>query len=95
MYLSKMQIKGYRLFNETTEITFNKGLNLLVGENGCGKSTIIDAIRTLLNEDEYSRYGIVSEDFYSSIDKTNQADRILIKGEFSDLSEDKKIEQTK
>jgi putative ATP-dependent endonuclease of the OLD family len=92
MYLSKLQIKGYRIFNETTEITFGKGLNLLVGENGCGKSTIIDAIRTLLNEDEYSRNGIVSEDFYSSIDKTNQADRILIKGRFSDLSEDKKIE---
>lgn len=92
MYLSKLQIKNYRIFNETTVITFNKGLNLLVGENGCGKSTIIDAIRTLLNEDEYSRNGIVSEDFYSSIDKTNQADRILIKGIFSDLSEDKKVE---
>lgn len=92
MYLSNLKIQGYRIFNESTEIIFNKGLNLLVGENGCGKSTIIDAIRTLLNEDEYSRTGIIAEDFYSSMDKTLQADRILIKGRFSDLSEEKKIE---
>lgn len=92
MHLSNIKIKGYRIFNESIEVIFNKGLNVLVGENGCGKSSIIDAIRTLLNEDEYSRNGIVEEDFYSSIDKKNQADKILIKGRFSELSEDKKVE---
>lgn len=92
MYLSNIKIKGYRIFNESTVITFNKGLNVLVGENGCGKSSIIDAIRTLLNEDEYSRHGIGEEDFFSSIDNKIQADKILIKGRFSDLSEDKKVE---
>ena len=30
----------------------------LIGCNGCGKSTVIDAIRLLLNEDEYARSGI-------------------------------------
>lgn len=92
MYLSNIKIKGYRIFNESVEVIFNKGLNVLVGENGCGKSSIIDAIRTLLNEDEYSRNGIIEEDFYSSIDKMTRADKILIKGRFSELSEDKKVE---
>ncbi len=69
-----------------------KGLNVLVGENGCGKSTVIDAIRLLLNEDEYARSGISEEDFYSSVDKKEWADTISIKGRFSDLSEEKKVE---
>ncbi|MFQ9314456.1 MAG: ATP-dependent nuclease [Clostridium perfringens] len=92
MYLSEIKIEGYRVFNDRTTITLNKGLNLLVGENGSGKSTIIDAIRLLLSEDEYSRNGINEEDFYSSKDKTVQAGKISIKGKFSDLSEDKKVD---
>ena len=92
MYLSEIKIEGYRIFDESITITFNKGLNLLVGENGSGKSTIIDAIRLLLNEDEYSRNGINEEDFYSSMDKKVQSEKISIKGKFTDLSEDKKIE---
>ena len=67
-------------------------MNVLVGENGCGKSTVIDAIRLLLNEDEYARSGISEEDFYSSVDKKEWADTISIKGRFSDLSEEKKVE---
>ena len=92
MYLSEITIEGYRVFDESKTINFNKGLNLLVGENGSGKSTIIDAIRLLLNEDEHSRSGINEEDFYSSIDKTVQSEKISIKGKFTDLSEDKKID---
>lgn len=92
MYLSEIKIEGYRVFNDRTTITLNKGLNLLVGENGSGKSTIIDAIRLLLSEDEYSRNGINEEDFYSSKDKKLQSEKISIKGKFADLSEDKRVE---
>ncbi|MCI1580604.1 MAG: AAA family ATPase [Clostridium beijerinckii] len=92
MYLSEIKIEGYRIFNKTAIISLNKGLNLFVGENGCGKSSVIDAIRLLLNEDEYSRNGINDEEFYSSIDKKVRAEKISIKGKFADLSEEKKIE---
>ena len=87
-----MKIEGYRLFKEKKLIQFNKGLNVLVGENGCGKSTVIDAIRLLLNEDEYSRLGTADEDFYSSSDRKEIVDNISIKGVFADLSEEKKVE---
>lgn len=92
MYLSDVEIEGYRLFRDKQVLSLKKGLNVLVGENGCGKSTVIDAIRLLLNEDEYARSGISEEDFYSSLDKKERAENIFIKGRFSDLSEDKKIE---
>ena len=92
MYLSDIKFEGFRLFKEKQILHLRKGLNVLVGENGCGKSTVIDAIRLLLNEDEYARNGISEEDFFSSVDKKEWVDNISIKGRFSDLSEDKKIE---
>lgn len=48
MYLSQLKIKGYKTFNEKISIKFNEGLTIFVGENGSGKTTIIDAIRLLL-----------------------------------------------
>lgn len=96
MYLSKISIQNFRMFSNTTDVTFNKGLNLLVGENGCGKSTIIDAIRVLLNESEYSRRGITSKDFYNSYNQktpaTSDCIYIHISGAFSELSEGQKVE---
>lgn len=53
MYLSKLSMQNFRMFSDKTEVKFSKGLNLLVGENGCGKSTVIDAIRVLLSESEF------------------------------------------
>lgn len=94
MYLSKLSIHNFRIFSNQTEIEFSKGLNLLVGENGCGKSATIDAIRALLNESDFSRKGISEEDFY--VDYSNpistSTDCIEIVGTFSNLNEDQKIE---
>lgn len=94
MYLSKLSIHNFRIFSNQTEIEFSKGLNLLVGENGCGKSATIDAIRALLNESDFSRRGISEEDFY--VDYSNpistSTDCIEIVGTFSNLNEDQKIE---
>lgn len=64
MYLSKLSIQNFRMFSDKVEVKFSKGLNLLVGENGCGKSTVIDAIRVLLSESEFSRKGVSEEDFH-------------------------------
>lgn len=43
MYISKMRIKGFRNFLDTT-ISFNDGLNVLIGHNNAGKSNIIKAL---------------------------------------------------
>ena len=92
MYLSEISVKGYRVFNEEVKVNFNPGLNVIVGENGCGKSTVINAIRMLLNEDEYSRSNIHDEDFYISLDNKIKSEQIRIKGKFQGLSEEKKVE---
>ena len=66
MYLSKISIKDFRMFSDAVEVSFSKGLNLLVGENGSGKSSVVDAIRALLGETEFSRRGIPEEVFRKS-----------------------------
>ncbi|EXM37529.1 recombinase RecF [Ruminococcus albus SY3] len=94
MYLSKISIKNFRMFSDAVEVSFSNGLNLLVGENGSGKSSVVDAIRALLGENEFLRRGIVEEDFYSvfceSQKKTSES--LLISGVFSDLTEAQKVE---
>lgn len=94
MYLSNISIENFRMFSDVAVVSFSKGLNLLVGENGSGKSSVIDAIRILLGEDEFSRRGVVSEDFYTEINtsKKKSSDNIRITGVFAGLSETQKVE---
>lgn len=92
MYLSKLRVEKFRLFNKPITISFHKGLNLLVGENGCGKSTVIDAIRMLLNESEFSHKGLNVEDFNSSSRADGKNCRLFVCGIFSELSDEQKIE---
>ena len=94
MYLSKISIKNFRVFSDAVEVSFSKGLNLLVGENGSGKSTAVDAIRALLGENEFSRRGIIEEDFYSVFCESQKksSESLFISGVFSNLTEAQKVE---
>lgn len=94
MYLSELKIKGYKVFNAEFTVKLNDGLTVLIGENGCGKTAIIDSIRLLLNEDEFGRIGISESDFHRPIDKTAReggADSIEVKGTFNTLNESEQI----
>jgi DNA repair protein RecN (Recombination protein N) len=50
--LSSLKIKNYALLKDI-EIDFSKGLNILTGETGAGKSIIIGAINTAIGERGY------------------------------------------
>ena len=50
MYISKLSIQGYKNTQQKSTISFNRGLNVLLGENGCGKTAIINALRLLFRE---------------------------------------------
>jgi predicted ATP-dependent endonuclease of OLD family len=49
MYLKRLKLKNYRLFSDI-DISFQRGMNVLVGKNSSGKSTILEAIDFLLSE---------------------------------------------
>ncbi len=50
MYLSKVEIVGFKSFSQKTLLSFTDGLTAIVGPNGCGKTNIVDAIRWALGE---------------------------------------------
>ena len=47
--ITSLHIEGFKKF-EKIDVTFNQHLNILVGENEAGKSTILEAIRIALNQ---------------------------------------------
>lgn len=49
LHISKLKIWGFKKFEEF-EIEFNKNINVLIGENEAGKSTILEAIDIVLNQ---------------------------------------------
>ena len=54
MYLSRVQILGFKSFAQKTKLDFNDGLSCIIGPNGSGKSNIVDAIRWVLGEQRVS-----------------------------------------
>lgn len=90
MYLSKMIIENFRGIS-SMELTFNKDINILIGENGAYKSTIIDAIRLLYNLGEpLKEIFIRNEDFTTDLETGESKCIIKISYEFRGLTDQQK-----
>ena len=44
MYIKKVHIENFKKFHKSFDIEFNQGINIIVGDNESGKSTILEAI---------------------------------------------------
>lgn len=65
MYVSSIQIQNFRLFDNIV-IEFYEGLNVLIGENNSGKTTILKALELVFNRSNSKR--LLIDDFYSGVD---------------------------
>jgi len=92
MYIDKLIAKGFRCFDDCFTVEFNSGLNVIVGENGAGKTAIISAIRQLFIDSESGRYAVSEIDFYREFKKKSIAvNEFTIKAQFDELNGDEKV----
>src|SRR5699024_6694507 len=90
LYISDVTIEGYKNCKNKSTISLNHGLNIIVGENASGKTTIIDAIRMISRESEI-KY-VTEEDFYRSFEKDGEEKKnIHIDLNFKGLTPEEKI----
>ncbi|MCC6866747.1 MAG: chromosome segregation protein SMC [Ignavibacteria bacterium] len=54
MYLSKLEIFGFKSFADRISVDFDSGMTAIVGPNGCGKTNIVDAVRWAIGEQKAS-----------------------------------------
>jgi putative ATP-dependent endonuclease of OLD family len=88
MYLSALKIQNFRQFgveSNSLVIQFNKGVTALVGENDAGKSSVIDALRFVLQTRDGEYLRLQPEDFHIP-GQGAQATQITIVAKFADLS---------
>lgn len=54
MFLSRLEIFGFKTFAQKVDLRFDAGITNIVGPNGCGKSNVVDALRWALGEQKSS-----------------------------------------
>ena len=50
MRLERLEIAGFKIFPDRSELAFDHGVTAIVGPNGCGKSNVVDAFTWVLGE---------------------------------------------
>ena len=77
MHISKVTLVNYRNF-ANANFKFNKGINTIIGENGCGKTNLFRAMRLLLEDVSYQfAYKLNENDFNRKKVPTANNDEIL------------------
>lgn len=56
MKIDKIKIKNFKCYGEVFEASFNSGVNIIVGNNEAGKSTLLEAIHLALTGMLNGRY---------------------------------------
>jgi putative ATP-dependent endonuclease of OLD family len=91
MHISEIRLWNFRKYGKISSnlnrepdliLLLNKGLNVLIGENDSGKSTILDAIKLVLKTHAYEWIKVEDTDFYTG------ADKLKIEIHFSGISND-------
>lgn len=91
MHISKLTLVNYRNFANTT-LTFNKGVNTIIGENGSGKTNLFRAIRLLLDDNMVrSAHKLDESDFHRGLNLW-QGHWIVISLEFEEVGPEEAIQ---
>src|SRR3954447_25388972 len=84
MYLERLEVAGFR--NCPAAVSFDPTLTLLIGENNSGKSNVIDALRSLFQNEFGNRRGLRRGDFQHDGTGGSIKPDLSITATFADLS---------
>lgn len=92
MHISSLKLWNFRKYGSPNfdlndphlTVCFNKGMNILIGENDSGKSAIIDAIKLVLKTHAYEWIKVEESDFYNDGGQISPILRIEV--EFSGIT---------
>ena len=87
MYLKRLRLKNYRLLQDV-DVSFQIGMNVLIGKNSTGKSTVLEAIDFLLNNNNAN---IPIEEIIPYYLKNQQSAQSRIDGFFEMSDMEKKL----
>jgi chromosome segregation ATPase len=77
MYLEQLWVEGFKSYSLETEMNFNPGIGVVMGNNGVGKSNILDAITWGLGENDLERLRCYdTKDLFFSGSKDSQAAQV-------------------
>lgn len=85
MHISKVHIHNFRCI-ENLELSFDSGLNVIIGENNTGKTAVLDALRIILARGDERRDIWISEDDFHIDSTGKRTSSIEIDVVFSDPS---------
>lgn len=61
MYIAELLIENFRSFKNQTKIEFHEGINVIIGQNNAGKTTVIKALELLFSNSKSKR--LLIDDF--------------------------------
>src|SRR5690625_3571780 len=95
MYISKLRLWNFRKYGSlepididkpNLEIPFKNGMNILIGENDSGKTSILDAIKLVLKTHAYEWIRVEESDFF--MNENGVANSIRVEIEFSGITDE-------
>ncbi len=89
MHLEDVNVQGFKSFSQKTEMSFQPGISVIIGNNGVGKSNILDAVVWAMGEDDISKMRChdPAELFFVGSKDTPPAERIRVELNFKQGTE--------